>query len=126
MISLTNKVSLSSWVTGIITCQALPSYAQVENSGQNLVTSSFKTFGALLLVLALIVVLSWLAKKYLHFLPSAMAKGGVIKVLETKPLGSKRSLHIVEIEEHRILVGSSEGGISFLKKLDDQNQNDAA
>ncbi|MBU1881019.1 flagellar biosynthetic protein FliO, partial [bacterium] len=116
MISLNIKKALHSLTAVIIACQALPAIAQVEKSGESLVTSSLKTFGALVLVLVLIVVLSWLARRYLHFLPSTTVKGGVIKVLETKPLGPKRSLHVVEIEGRKILIGSSEGGIALLQK----------
>jgi len=94
----------------------------IDNSGENLVSSSLKTFGALLLVLVLIVVLSWAAKRYLNFLPSTTLKGGVIKVVETKPLGPKRSLHVVDIEGQRLLIGSSEGGIAFLQKLDNSDK----
>jgi len=92
-----------------------------EDSGRgvpDLGLSSFKALGALLLVLALIFLIAWLARRYLHLLPQNLARGNQIQVLSARPLGPKRSVHLLQVEGHRLLVGSSDSGVSLLKDFE--------
>jgi flagellar biogenesis protein FliO len=61
----------------------------------------------------------------LALLPSILARlqarrsgGGLIDVVEVRPLGGRRSLMLVQVGARRILVGSSENGMSALAELD--------
>jgi flagellar biosynthetic protein FliO len=106
-------IILALMALGIISIPVL-----AENTGEqpDLFTTSIKTLGALLLVLALIIVAAWAARKYLHFLPKSSAKGDHIQIIAVRALGPKRSIYLLEVEGHRILVGASDGGVSLLKE----------
>jgi flagellar biogenesis protein FliO len=61
----------------------------------------------------------------LALLPSILSRlqarrsgGGLIDVVEVRPLGGRRSLMLVQVGARRILVGSSENGMSALAELD--------
>jgi flagellar biosynthetic protein FliO len=96
-----------------------------EEAGQpDLGASSLKALGALLLVLTLIFLAAWLAKKYLRFLPQNTAKGEGIQVLSARSLGPKRSVHLIEVQGRRLLVGSSEAGVILLKDYSMTPRND--
>lgn len=41
-----------------------------------------------------------------------------VVVLSTTPLGQNQSLHVIELNNKRMLVGSSQGSISLIKDLD--------
>jgi flagellar protein FliO/FliZ len=45
--------------------------------------------------------------------------GGLVEVISTTPLGPNRQLHLVRIGDEVILVGSGEGGITPLRKFDE-------
>jgi flagellar biosynthetic protein FliO len=77
-----------------------------------------RTLGSLVLVIALIVFLSWVAKKYLR--PETWAGTGLkaIKVLQTYPIEPKKKLLIVEVDSRRLLLGVAESSISTLCELD--------
>lgn len=94
-----------------------PLWAAPDSGGgsPDVVLSSFKALGALLLVLALILIAAWAARRYFHFLPRPGTKGDGIQVLAGKSLTPKSSVHLLEVEGRKMLVGSSEGGVSLLK-----------
>jgi flagellar biosynthetic protein FliO len=94
---------------------AAPLYAE-NGSAPDLVTSSLKMLGALVIVLVLILLVAWAAKRYLRFLPNTGAKGDSIRTIAVKPLGAKRSVHLLEVENRRFLIGSSENNITLLKE----------
>jgi flagellar protein FliO/FliZ len=45
--------------------------------------------------------------------------GGLVEVISTTPLGPNRQLHLVRIGDEVILVGSGEGGITPLRRFDE-------
>lgn len=60
----------------------------------------------------------------LFFLPAVLARlkplargGGRIELIETRSLGARRSLLLVEVEGHRLLLGSAETGLTRLAEL---------
>ncbi|MFH1436211.1 MAG: flagellar biosynthetic protein FliO [Pseudomonadota bacterium] len=76
-------------------------------------------FIAVFIALGIVLLLAWLSIRLLAGrLGSFGLKGRNIKVLETMPLGYKRSLHIVEVSGKVLLLGSSDGGISVLAQLE--------
>lgn len=98
---------------------AAPVFAGDKADEPNLILTSLKSLGALLLILALIVLAAWAAKKYLHLIPQGGTKGDGIKIISVRALGPKRSVHLIEVEGNKILIGSSEGGVALLKEFPD-------
>jgi flagellar protein FliO/FliZ len=79
--------------------------------------SSLQGLLALLLVLGLILALAWAARRFLPFLPQSMHKGDQIQVLSVRALGPRRSLHLVQVEGERFLIGSTDNGVQLIKDL---------
>ncbi|RJP81643.1 MAG: flagellar biosynthetic protein FliO [Candidatus Zixiibacteriota bacterium] len=80
--------------------------------------ASVKAFFSLLLVLGLILVCAWLAKRYLHLSPPAAGRSDTLQVLASRTLGPRRSVHLLEVEGRRFLVGSGEAGVTLIKDMD--------
>jgi len=70
--------------------------------------------GALLVVGSLLFFLPAFVRR---FAPGARGRGG-IEVVESRPLGGRRALLLVEIEGRRLLIGASEGGLSTLAEFE--------
>lgn len=79
--------------------------------------SSLKAVVALLLVLALILGAAWAARRFLPFLPKNPQKGDQIQILSVRALGSRKSLHLVQVEGRRLLVGSTDTNVNLIKDL---------
>ncbi len=78
-----------------------------------------RTILSLALVIALIVFLAWIARRFLkpdRWLVSRQL--GSIKVLERLALDPKKSLMIIEWESRRLLVGVTEASIQTLGAMD--------
>jgi flagellar protein FliO/FliZ len=73
--------------------------------------------GAILLVAKL---LKTNQKRKQGYVPRGRGRdGGLVEVISTTPLGPNRQLHLVRIGDEVILVGSGEGGITPLRKFDE-------
>ena len=83
----------------------------------NLMTVMLRVFGALLVVLALLLGGAWWFRKSRLFglVPAHEAK---LKILETKSLGSRHSMHVVTYGEQRFLISDSPAGTHFLTHLE--------
>ncbi len=90
-----------------------------EGEAPNLFMTSLKSLSALLIVLALIILAAWAVKRYFPYLQQNIGKGDDIKILAVKALGPKRSIHLIEVEGKKVLVGSSETGVTLLKEFSD-------
>jgi len=66
---------------------------------------------ALLATLAVVIACAYAARKLLSGTDGA---NGVIKVLATKPLGSRERLMLVELDAHTVLIGVTQHSISNL------------
>lgn len=80
----------------------------------------FETIAALCVVLGAIVLLRTLVVR-LGLSSSGVSERGLIKIVETKSLGAKRQLHLVEVDGRRLLIGASEAGIHRLARLPVEN-----
>ncbi|HEX7344516.1 MAG TPA: flagellar biosynthetic protein FliO [bacterium] len=80
--------------------------------------SSLKAVVALFVVLALILGAAWAARRFLPFLPKNPQKGDQIQILSVRALGSRKSLHLVQVEGRRLLVGSTDTNINLIKDLE--------
>ncbi len=113
------KSSGRLWLRLALIGSSLPAFAagQVGDKAPDMGGSALRALGALLLVLVLILAIAWLAKRYLRFLPlpHSPGKGERIQVLAARSLGPKRSVHLLEVEGRRLLIGSSDGSVNLLK-----------
>ena len=80
--------------------------------------ASVPTWPVMVLVVLLAGVLLW-AKKTSH----SRNQPGVINKLATVPLGSKRSLALVEVMGQKLVLGMSEKGLSLLAKIEGDDLN---
>lgn len=83
-------------------------------------TSTFLSYLlSVFISLAVVLLLAWLALKFLAGRMGSLGfPGKNIRIIETMPLGYRRSLHIVEVGSKVLLIGSTEGGVTLLAGLD--------
>jgi len=78
-------------------------------------------YGALMLtslvVLVLVCVAAWLALRLVGRWLEGRRVGGGVHVVARVPLEPRRALYVVEAGGRRLLVGSSEGGVSLVTEL---------
>lgn len=106
--------------------QALPEYENVQDEPSDLpepLTPSqmlINMVGGLLVVLGLVALLSWLARKYLpnQFRPIGKVEDPV-KVGQILHLGKGRALYLVMVGGQRLLLGVTDHQISLVKALDE-------
>lgn len=82
-------------------------------AGPDLLPSVWRTFGALALVLALVVGLAWLLRRGVL----SRRAGGALNVESALALGDRRSLVIVTVEGRRLLLGLSQANVSLVAEL---------
>ncbi|HEX4998889.1 MAG TPA: flagellar biosynthetic protein FliO [Terriglobia bacterium] len=73
--------------------------------------------GALIVVLALIWISVVLLKKYMPHRFGAIGQKRRIQVLETVPVGEKRALTLIRIDDEELLLASTPGSFSLLKEI---------
>lgn len=84
--------------------------AEMPHAASSLLSGDFLTQLALglLLVLALVVGLSWMLRRY------ALPRDGVIRVISALPLGTRERLLLIEVDQVRLLIGVSAQRIQTL------------
>lgn len=83
-----------------------------------LLGSGLRMLAGLLLVLGLMLLLYALSKRGLRWLPGS--REGRIHIRETRPLGGKKALCLVEVQGRELLLGVSSERIELLCELDSQ------
>lgn len=83
-----------------------------------MIGSGLRMLAGLLLVLGLMLLLYALSKRGLRWLPGS--REGKILIRETRPLGGKKALCLVEVKGRELLIGVSSEGINLLCELDSQ------
>ena len=79
---------------------------------------SFKVIGALALVTGLMVILVvWLKK--LGFSQKTLKQGSLIRILDTRMIGPKKYISVLQIADQNIVVGITDQQITMLTGLDD-------
>ncbi len=94
---------------------AEPVWAAEEVAGPSLLGSSLKMVAALAVVVGILLLLYAATKKGFPVLPQR--KDGLIKVLETRPLGGRKFLCVVRVRDEELLLGLSHDRIECLTKL---------
>ena len=72
----------------------------------------------IILMCLVVLVLAWASSRFLGKTWKRTAKGRYIHVIDQVPCGQDRYLMIVKIEDETYLVGSANGEINLLSKLD--------
>lgn len=76
----------------------------------------FSIGGALTLIIALILAVAWLSRRS-GILPPAGHRGA-LKVVDSKSLGSRERVVVVEVEKQWLVLGVTPGQINHLHTLD--------
>lgn len=80
-----------------------------------LIGSGLRMVAGLLLVLGLMLLLYALSKRGLRWLPGS--REGRIQIRETRPLGGKKALCLIEVQGRELLLGVSSERIELLCEL---------
>lgn len=81
---------------------------------------TFQSFAAVLLVLALVATLAWVARR--SSLGAVGRRGRTIQVETAVPLGERRSLVIVAVEGRRLLLGLAPGQVAMVTELERRSE----
>lgn len=94
---------------------AQPAFAAESISEPSLLGSSLKMVAALAVICGILLLFYAASRKGFGVLPQK--KSGLIKVLETRPLGGRKFLCIVKVRGEELLLGLSNDRIECLSKL---------
>jgi flagellar biosynthetic protein FliO len=89
-----------------------------EMPALDLGSSLINMFVGLLVVLGIIGGIVWFMKRFLGGKLPGVQGNAAIRVLTTRPLGSRQALLLVDVGGDAYLLAQSEGGIDFLAKID--------
>ena len=100
----------------ILCCLATtPAFAAESAAGPSLLGSALKMVAALAVIIGLLLLLYSASRKGFGIFPKQ--KSGLIKVLETRPLGGRKFLCVVKVRGEEMLLGLSNDRIECLSKL---------
>lgn len=89
----------------------------------NFIHTGLKTMAVLFLVIALIIIILYVIKKFL-FKGQGIKADIPIKIVSSLHFSPKEKIEVVEISGERILIGITPGSINFLAKLNNSNEED--
>jgi flagellar protein FliO/FliZ len=87
------------------------------SDGMDMAGSFAQMLGSLVLVVGIILILYYLAGRYLK-LPQGGSAFGYIRVVETRHLAPKKSLVLVEVGGEYLLLSNSGEGVNFIKQVE--------
>lgn len=93
-----------------------PLSAVVEPGVSNTGALATQVFLGLLLVLALMFFLAWLAKR-MRLVPGGIGSPGIIHTLAVSSLGNREKLLLVQVGEEQLLLGVTSQQITCLHEL---------
>ncbi|SFL65589.1 flagellar biosynthetic protein FliO [Rugamonas rubra] len=99
--------------------QALPSASSSPSSAGSLLQTTL----ALAFVLALLVGLAWLLKRYG---PKSMGSSSAVRLVGSLSVGTRERILVVEVGEQWIVVGASPGRMNALATMPRQQQEEIA
>jgi flagellar biosynthetic protein FliO len=77
---------------------------------------------ALVLIFVLMATFAFVMKTF--FSPQTGVKGGKMKVIESLMLAPNRQIYVIDVFGKRIVVGSDQGGLSYLCEIDRTAEQD--
>ncbi|RMF48102.1 MAG: flagellar biosynthetic protein FliO [Deltaproteobacteria bacterium] len=104
----------------LLLAQAVPVLAAEAIQPPGMLASTLKVLGSLVLVIGLGLVIAALAKKRLPMLPGQ--RGSAIRVLETRGLGPKKAVALVEVRGREFLLGLGADGVRMLAETSDSTR----
>jgi len=81
-------------------------------------SSLVKMISSLLIVLALILLIAYLVRRFLNSRLSRWRSAPVIQLLSTTYLGAKRQISVIEVGQEYLVVGVTPHQISLITKLE--------
>jgi len=78
-----------------------------------------KSFGMLLVVLAILILVLWLLRRYFTH-PGAAGQQGVIRMLASMYVAPKERIALVDVLGEKLLIGITPQQISFLARIEDE------
>ncbi|HEX9591948.1 MAG TPA: flagellar biosynthetic protein FliO [bacterium] len=110
-----------SWIALTVIWAALPAVAQEAAGGLppggSFGAAAARSFGALALVLACVVALSYGARHLLRRAAGGVGGRQAIEIVASRSLGGRCSLTLVEVAGERILVGSTPQSLNLICKV---------
>lgn len=91
--------------------------ADPDTGRPNLLRSGVRMMTALIVVIGIMLLVAYGAKRFLSRKGALPGKEAMIRILATRYLGSKNSLSVVDVDGERFVIGLSPQGISFLTSL---------
>jgi len=85
--------------------------------GPELAGSLAQMVGSLILVIGIILILYYLAGRFMK-MPQGGGGAGYIRVVETRHLAPKKSLVLVEVGGEYLLLSNSGEGVNFIKQVE--------
>ncbi|HEX4949626.1 MAG TPA: flagellar biosynthetic protein FliO [Blastocatellia bacterium] len=104
----------------------LNDHAQLAAEAPSASGMLLRTFGALLFIVGLIAAAGW-ALRYFGIINfgKQQSEAAGLKVLDTVPLGERRTLTLVKFGERTLLIGSTPQGLSLLAEQADEPEPQA-
>ena len=84
----------------------------------NLIIMTLQMLGALLLVIALMMLVAWLARKYMPAARRGQEGPDAISIQSIRSLGPRRSLIVIRVRGRNFLLGATPSAITRLADLD--------
>jgi len=81
-------------------------------------SSLVKMISSLLIVLALILLIAYLVRRFLNARPGRWRSAPMIQLLSTTYLGAKRQISVIEVGQEYLVVGVTPNQISLITKLE--------
>ncbi len=96
----------------------LPAVVQAaETAAGDPLAGGLRLLGGLGLILGLLFLLYAGSRRGLRWLPQA--KGGAIRIVESRPLGPKKSLCLVQVRGQELLLGVGADRVELICRLED-------
>lgn len=83
-----------------------------------------RALGSLAVVVLTILAAAWFFRRYFRPDQWGMQSFGQIKVLQTMPIGTKKKLLLVEVDEKRMLLGVGSDTIRHICELDPRSNRE--
>ncbi len=103
---------------GIDTLAALPAQDVVQTATPELWGTMLRSFSMLLVVLAILLLVLWLIRRY-SSLQGAGGQQGIIRMVASMYVAPKERIALVDVLGEKLLIGITAQQISFLARIED-------
>ena len=97
---------------------ALPTQDAVQAASPELWGTMLRSFGALLVVLAILILVLWLIRRYAS-LQGTGGQQGIIRMVASMYVAPKERIALVDVLGEKLLIGITTQQISFLARIED-------